>query len=72
MEKIKKFISYCSNELELLGYSLIFSLCFIIYGRIFDLYNISSIHRFWIILLVSFSVTACSQMIFIFKRIFKK
>lgn len=72
MEKLKKFISYCSNELELLCYSLIFSLCFIIYGRIFDLYNISSLHRFWIILLVSFSVTSCSQMIFVLKRILKK
>lgn len=72
MEKFKQFISYCSNELQLLLYSTIFSICFIIYGNIFDSYNISAIHRFWIILLVSFSVTSCSQMILIFKRIFKK
>ena len=72
MEKFKQFISYCSNELQLLLYSLIFSLCFIGYGKIFDFYNITAKDRFWVILLVSFSVNALSQMFFVFKRIFKK
>lgn len=72
MEKFKQFISYCSNELQLLLYSIIFSICFIGYGKLFDFYNVSASHRFWIILLITFSVNACSQMFFVFKRIFKK
>ena len=72
MEKFKNFISYCSNELMLLGYSIVFTICFIFYGNLFDKYNVSSFDRALIILLVSFSVSAISAMIFIFKRIFKK
>lgn len=72
MEKLKNFIYYCKNELQLLGYSLIFSLCYLVYGKLFDFYNISAVHRFWIILFVGFSISACSQMFFIFKSIFKK
>lgn len=72
MEKFKQFISYCSNELQLLLYSIIFSICFIGYGKLFDFYNVSAVHRSWIILLIAFSVSACSQMFFVFKHIFKK
>lgn len=72
MEKFKSFLSYCSNELILLGHSICFSVCFVIYGRIFDLYNISSFHRALIILLVSFGTTSLSSMFLILKRIFKK
>lgn len=72
MEKLKKFVSYCSNELQLLLYSIIFSICFVIYGNIFDSYSISALHRSLIILLVSLGTSSLSAMIFIFKRIFKK
>jgi len=72
MEKFKQFISYCSNELMLLGYSLVFSICFIFYGNLFDFYNISAFHRALIIILVSLGTSSLSAMMFIFKRIFKK
>lgn len=72
MEKFKKFISYCSNELELLLYSIIFSVCFVIYGNIFDSYSISALDRSLIIILVSLGTSSLSAMILILKRIFKK
>lgn len=72
MEKLKKFVSYCSNELQLLLYSIVFSICFVIYGNIFDSYGISALHRSLIILLVSLGTSSLSAMIFIFKRIFNK
>ena len=72
MEKLKKFISYCSNELQLLLYSIIFSICFIVNGRIFDFYSITALHRSLIIILVSLGTSSLSAMILIFRRIFKK
>lgn len=72
MDKIKKFLAYFSDEIKLLIYCVFFCIFYILYGRIFDKYNISPLDRSWIILFVSFSMSSFSGMYFIFKRIFKK
>lgn len=72
MDKIKIFISYFSDEIKLSLYCSLFFIGFVIYERIFDKYNISSLDRSFIILSIALSLNSFSAMIAIFRHIFKK